>query len=194
MIGPPTLPPNWFCFSSGFGTPDLLLKNEFAASALSRFCQNALPRSLLVPEGVTMRTELAPPAESAPCTDVVMLNSATLSEVGRFGRKSREFVLMKLSWTLMPSWVTCVHVGRPPLMPVFMRVETPGTPACSRMSCVMSRLTTGSARICFCSTVRTISGVVVCTSGLAAPVTSTVSLSWPIARRAVSEYSWPTLT
>src|SRR5512141_3154781 len=103
MIGPPPLPPYWFWLSRGFGSFDLLLKNEFAANRLFRFCSNALPRYLLLPEGVTMRTAVAPPAASAPCTELVIVNSETLSEVGRFGRKSSEFVRMKLSCTLMPS-------------------------------------------------------------------------------------------
>ena len=36
--------------------------------------------------------------------------------VGLLGTKFRALVRMKLSWMLMPSWVTCVQVGRPPLM------------------------------------------------------------------------------
>ena len=92
-------------------TPDALLKNEFAANFASRLNSNALPVRRLVPDGVTIRTEVAPPAVSAPETDVVIENSATLSDVGRFGRKSNELVRMKLSWMLMPSSVTVVQVG-----------------------------------------------------------------------------------
>ena len=51
----------------------------------------------------------APPAESAPCVLVVIVNSPIVSDVGRFGTKSSELVRMKLSWMLMPSWVTCVQ-------------------------------------------------------------------------------------
>ena len=83
-----------------------LLKNELAAYLASRLNSNALPVNRLLPEGVTIRTELAPPADSAPDTDVVIVNSATVSEVGRFGRKSSELIRMKLSWMLMPSSVT----------------------------------------------------------------------------------------
>jgi len=46
---------------------------------------------------------------------------------------------MKLSWMLMPSCVTWVHVARPPLMAVFIRVAVPGTPGIMRMRFVMSR-------------------------------------------------------
>ena len=75
----------------------------------------------LVPDGVIMRTCDAPPALSTPCAVVTIENSPTLSEVGRFGTKSSELVRMKLSWMLMPSCVTCVQVGRPPLMAVLVR-------------------------------------------------------------------------
>ena len=46
---------------------------------------------------MTIRTDVAPPAVSAPEIDNVIVNSATLSDVGRFGRKSSELVRMKLS-------------------------------------------------------------------------------------------------
>ncbi len=145
-----------------------------------------------MPDGVAMRTVVAPPAVSAPDTAVVIENSDTLSEVGRFGRKSRELVRMKLSWMLMPSSVTCVHVGRPPLIAVFARLTTPGTPACSRISCVTSRPLSGISSTCFCWTVLLTSGVVVLTSETPA-VTSIVSVSSPSSMRAVSDDSWPTL-
>ncbi len=174
-------------------TPDLLLKNEFADRSELRFDSNTLPRNEFVPEGVTIRTEVAPPAESAPDTDVVMLISETLSDVGRFGRKSREFVRMKLSWTLMPSTVTWVQVGRPPSMAVLLRCVIPGTPACSLMRFVTSRPGIGSASTSRCCTVVLTSGVVVFTSETPA-TTSTVSLNCPSSSLADSEYSAPVLT
>src|SRR5262245_65771430 len=96
MMAPPARPPNWLRFSSGFSTPANLLKYELEANFASRLNSNTLPRNWLVPEGVTMRTTLAPPAVSAPATDVVIENSAMLSDDGRFGRKSSAFVRMKL--------------------------------------------------------------------------------------------------
>ncbi len=126
-----------------------LLKNEFAANFASRLNSNTLPENRFVPDGVIIRTVVAPPAVSAPETDVVIENSATLSDVGRLGRKSSEFVRMKLSWMLMPSSVTVVHVGRPPLMVVFARFVIAGTPACSLMRFVMSRLASGMSSTCF---------------------------------------------
>ncbi len=97
LIGPPIRPPNWFLDSSGLGSCDSLLKNEFAANLASRLNSKTLPVNRLVPDGVTIRTAVAPPAASAPDTEVVIENSETLSEVGRFGRKSSELVRMKLS-------------------------------------------------------------------------------------------------
>ena len=76
--------------------PYVTLKTE-AAYFASRLNSKTLPVNLLVPDGVTIRTVVAPPAVSAPATAVVIVNSATLSEVGRFGRKSRPLTRMKLS-------------------------------------------------------------------------------------------------
>ncbi len=191
ITGPPIRPPYWLRLSAGFSTFDALLKNEFAENLALRLVSKIAPRNVFVPDGVIMRTEVAPPAESAPDTDVVIENSATLSDVGRFGRKSSEFVRMKLSWMLMPSRVTCVHVGRPPLTVVFARVEIPATPACSLIRLVMSRFASGMSSTCFCTTVLVTSGVVVATSD--APATTvTDSVIAPSSSFAVSAYSCPT--
>ena len=115
----------------GLGSPSRMLKNEFVDRELLLLNPNRSPRNLLVPAGVIIRTVVAPPAASAPGTAVVIVNSLTVSEVGRLGLKLSAFVRMKLSWMLMPSCVTCVHVGRPPLMAVSLRVAMPGTPACN---------------------------------------------------------------
>ncbi len=138
-----------------------------------------------------MRTELAPPAESAPETDVVIENSAIESDVGRLGRKSSEFTRMKLSWMLMPSSVTCVHVGRPPLMLVFVRFMNGCTPGCSLIRFVTSRFASGMSSTCRCRTVALTSGVVVDTSDEPA-VTSTCSVIAPSSSFGDSEYSCPT--
>ena len=100
-----------------------------------------------MPDGVIMRTELAPPAASAPETELVIENSAIVSDVGRLGRKSSELVRMKLSWMLMPSSVTVVQVGRPPLMLVFVRFMNGCTPGCSLIRLVTSRFASGMSRI-----------------------------------------------
>ena len=73
------------------------MKKELADNPASRLNSNALPMNRFEPDGVTIRTEVAPPAVSAPETDDVIVNSATLSDVGRFGRKSSELTRMKLS-------------------------------------------------------------------------------------------------
>ena len=143
-----------------------------------------------MPDGVIIRTCEAPPAASTPCVLVTMVNSPTMSEVGRLGTKSSEFVRMKLSWMLMPSCVVCVHVGRPPLMAVLLRAAMPGTPACRRISSIGLRALSGSSRICSWRTVLVTSGVVVWTRSTPA-VTCTASLSPPISSAAASEYSWP---
>ena len=146
--------------------------------------------NLFVPDGVTIRTVVAPPAVSAPDTAVVIENSATLSDVGRLGRKSSQLMRMKLSWMLMPSSVTCVQVGRPPLIEVFVRLVNACTPGCALIRFVTSRFASGMSSICRWSTVLLTSGVVVFTSELPAS-TLTVSVSAPSSSRAVSEYSWP---
>ena len=63
-------------------------------SADSRLAHLALPRYRWVPDAGVMRTMHAQPAVSAPDTDVVIEISATLSDEGRFGRKSSELVRM----------------------------------------------------------------------------------------------------
>ena len=128
-----------------------------------------------------------------PTPTVVIENSATVSDVGRLGRKSSELVRMKLSWMLMPSSVTCVHVGRPPLMLVFVRLMNGCTPACSLIRFVTSRFASGMSSTCRCMTVAETSGDVVDTSDEPA-VTLTTSVISPSASFAVSEYSWPTAT
>jgi hypothetical protein len=140
-----------------------------------------------VPDGVTMRTWDAPPALSTPWAVVTIENSLTLSDVGRFGTKSTELVRMKLSWMLIPSCVTWVQVGRPPLMAVLVRPRL-ATPACNWTSEIGLRPLSGSDTICCCSTVVVTSGDVVGTSDEPAS-TVMFSLTFPSWRRAVSAYS-----
>src|SRR5215510_2763276 len=128
------------------GRFDRLLKNVFVAKRELRLYSYALPLNSLVPDGVIMRTWDAPPALSAPWAVVTIENSPTLSAVGRFGTKSTELVRMKLSWMLMPSCVTCVQVGRPPLMAVLVRPRL-ATPACSWTSDIGFRPFNGSETI-----------------------------------------------
>ena len=149
--------------------------------------------NLFVPDGVIIRTVVAPPAVSAPETAVVIVNSATLSDVGRFGRKSSPLTRMKLSWMLMPSSVICVQVGRPPLIDVFVRLVNACTPGWALIRFVTSRFASGMSSICRCRTVLLTSGVVVLTSELPTS-TVTASVNAPSSSLAVSEYSAPTLT
>ena len=92
---------------------------------------------------------------------------------------------------LIPSSVTVVHVGRPPLMPVFVRLVIAWTPGCILIRFVTSRLASGMSSTCFWRTVELTSGDVVDTSDAPA-VTSTDSATAPSSRREVREYSWPT--
>src|SRR4029453_8249279 len=92
---------------------------------------------------------------------------------------------------LMPSSVTVVQVGRPPLMPVCARLVMAFTPGCILIRLVTSGLGSGMSSTCFWRTVELTSGDVVDTSDAPA-VTSTDSATAPSSRRAVREYSWPT--
>ena len=92
----------------------------------------------------------------------------------------------------MPSSVTCVHVGRPPLIAVVVRLTMPGTPACRRISSIGFRPSSGRSVICRWTTVCDTSGDVVCT-GERSALTVTVSVTAPTSSRAVSDRSTPTL-
>ncbi len=94
---------------------------------------------------------------------------------------------------LIPSSVTWVQVGRPPLITVFARVVTPATPAWRLIRLVTSRFASGMSSTCFCTTVLVTSGVVVEISDAPA-VTVTTSVRAPSDSFAVSEYCWPTAT
>ena len=115
------------------------------------------------------------------------MNSPIVSDVGRFGTKSSELILMKLSWMLMPSCVSSVHDGRPPLIAVFVR-RRGWAPADNWTSASGSAVQRQVGRICCCSTGVVTSGDVVGTSDVPAS-TVTFSLTLPSSRRAVSEYS-----
>jgi hypothetical protein len=58
-----------------------------------------------------------------------MVASPTPATVGLLGEKSMALARMKLSWMLMPSWVTTVVEERCPLMTVFVLASRPLTPA-----------------------------------------------------------------
>ena len=75
----------------------LLLNHLVAPSAELRLNSKTLPWNSLVPDGVISLTCEEPPAASAPCVLVVIVNSPIVSEVGRLGTKSSPLVRMKLS-------------------------------------------------------------------------------------------------
>ena len=91
---------------------------------------------------------------------------------------------------LIPSCVTWVQVGRPPLIVVVVRVGMPTTPACSLMRSIGLRPGSGRSMICRWLTVLLTSGVEVLTRSSPAE-TCTTSFACPTSSVAVSEYSCP---
>jgi len=70
------------------------LNQEVAARKLLRFCQNALPCSVLVPEGVMNITCEAPAPVAGLEFEVANVISATWSSNSRLGEKSTALVRM----------------------------------------------------------------------------------------------------
>ncbi len=123
MMGPPALPPNWFCFSFGFAAGAGAAKKLRACSESSRLNSHAAPCRVLVPPLVTtLTTDPAFRPNSALYEWVWILNSWMASGGGRMTKPVLNVSLLlapssrKLfDWLRMPLTLNpAVAVPKPP--------------------------------------------------------------------------------